>query len=80
MAYYVVKVYGLICDGAGCEASIECMPPIGARNKLTAARRELAREPDGWTYRAGPDLCAKCSKDNRPVQTLHNSHIHPGGH
>lgn len=61
MAYYVVKVYGLICDGDGCKESIECMPPIDARDKLAAARRELALEPDGWTYRDGRDLCAKCT-------------------
>lgn len=30
VSYYVVKVYGLTCDGDGCEA----VPLIDARNKL----------------------------------------------
>jgi hypothetical protein len=59
MSYYVVKVYGLICDD--CETSIEAVPLIDARNKLAEVRKQLAGPPDRWTYRDGKDRCPQCS-------------------
>ncbi len=62
MGYYVVKVYGLICDGGdGCEASVEAVPLIDSRNKLAEVRKQLALPPDRWTHRKGKDYCPKCT-------------------
>ena len=61
MSYYVVKVYGLICDGEGCEASIEAVPHVETRDKLAEVRKQLAGPPDAWVYRDGKDLCARCA-------------------
>jgi hypothetical protein len=59
MSYYVVKVYGLVCDN--CEASEEYVPDRDAPDKLAATRRALAAGPTKWTYKDGKDLCSKCS-------------------
>jgi hypothetical protein len=59
VSYYVVKVYGLVCDD--CEASAETVPEVDAHDKLAAARRQLSEPPDNWTYRDGKDRCEKCS-------------------
>ena len=59
MSYYVVKIYGLVCDN--CEASVEHIPFIDDRDKLAATRSALSKPPDNWTYRNGGDLCEKCS-------------------
>jgi hypothetical protein len=61
VSYYVVKVYGLVCNN--CEASEEAVPAIDARDKLAAARRELSKPPSNWTHRDGKDYCGKCSQE-----------------
>ena len=59
MSYYIVKVYGLVCDVAGCDGSEECIPLIDEPNKLAAARRELANPPSSWRHINGRDVCPK---------------------
>lgn len=59
MSYYVVKVYGLICED--CDASIEAVPLIDTHHKLAEVRKQLAGPPNGWTYRDGKDRCPRCS-------------------
>jgi hypothetical protein len=63
VSYYVVKVYGLVCDN--CEASEEHVPAIDEPNKLAATRRELSKPPSSWSYQDGKDLCAKCARGAR---------------
>lgn len=63
MSYYIVKVYGLVCDTDGCETTEEAVPPVDAPDKLAATRRELRDAPaSGWTYKDGKDRCPKCSR------------------
>jgi hypothetical protein len=59
MSYYIVKVYGLVCDN--CEFSEEAVPRVDTRGKLAEARRILREDPaSGWTFTGGKDLCPKC--------------------
>lgn len=60
MGYYVVTVYGLICDE--CEATEDSAPYSDEPHKLAAARRELSKPPSNWTRRDGRDLCGRCSQ------------------
>lgn len=57
MGYYIVKVYGLVCDI--CKASEECVPPSDASNKLNATRNMLAEPPGRWRYVNRRDICPK---------------------
>ncbi len=57
MSYYVMKLYGLVCDV--CEASVETVPPPNEPNKLAWSRRTLARSPDNFRYVNGKDICPK---------------------
>ncbi|HLL69107.1 MAG TPA: hypothetical protein VK453_25830 [Micromonosporaceae bacterium] len=62
MSYYVVKVYGLVCDN--CNASQEHVPRIDQPRKLAETRGALASGPDPrsrWIRRNGQDLCGKCA-------------------
>jgi hypothetical protein len=61
MGYYIVKVYGLTCDGDGCEASGEAVPLVDTRHKLAEVRKQMALPPDRWVHRKGKDYCPRCA-------------------
>ena len=60
MSYYIVKVYGLVCDVCDV-ATEENVPKIDEPHKLAATRRRLSGSPSGWVYRDGKDVCGKCA-------------------
>jgi hypothetical protein len=68
MSYYIVKVYGLVCDN--CEASEEHVPNVDDPGKLVATRRALSKPPSNWTRRDGQDLCGKCSAVSRERRSV----------
>ncbi|MGC5019032.1 hypothetical protein [Micromonospora sp. DT47] len=65
MSYYVMKLYGLICNV--CEASEEHVPRADEPRKLADTRAELAKW--GWTYVAGLDVCGKRDAEHQAVRS-----------
>lgn len=65
MTYYVVKVYGLVCDL--CEHSEEFIPTSGDPQPLAATRRYFRKR--GWRHAAGRDICPKTERHTPPNAT-----------
>lgn len=66
MGYYVMKLYGLICNV--CDASEEHVPPVDEPRKLADTRAALAT--GGWTYVAGRDVCGKRDADHEAARSI----------
>ena len=61
MSYYVMKVYGLICDACGTET--EHVPKKDNARKLAESRAAVAAL-EGWTHADGEDFCELCSAED----------------
>ncbi|MBQ1064495.1 hypothetical protein [Micromonospora sp. C41] len=65
MSYYVMKLYGLVCDV--CEFSEDYVPEVDEPRKLAATRADFAER--GWKRVGARDICPNLDAEHEAARS-----------